>query len=85
MARHPNMNYREQRELRIPDLMGGLNTRDSLSMVNDNQLTDSLNVWWKDGVLKTRPGLLDRNMEIGIIGYDVKHRANQTDIYILPL
>lgn len=44
-------------ELKIPDLAGGLNLRDGLSEVLDNQLTDSVNVWWNDGLLKTRPGI----------------------------
>lgn len=41
----------------MPDLAGGMNLRDSVSMVQDNQLTDCVNMWFKDGVLKTRPGL----------------------------
>lgn len=44
-------------ELKIPDLAGGLNLRDGLSEVLDNQLTDSVNVWWNEGLLKTRPGI----------------------------
>lgn len=45
----------------MPDLSGGMNLRDSVSQVLDNQLTDARNVWFKDGVLKTRPGI--DNME----------------------
>ena len=49
--------------LNPPDLAGGLNVRDGLSEVLDNQLTDCENVWWKDGILKTRPGIkTDINM-----------------------
>lgn len=53
----PLMNKRARQGVVIPELSGGLNLRDSVSMVNDNQLTDSVNMWFKDGVLKTRPGL----------------------------
>lgn len=53
----PLMNKRARQGVVIPELSGGLNLRDSVSMVNDNQLTDSVNMWFKDGVLKTRPGI----------------------------
>lgn len=46
------------RSISIPELSGGLNLRDGISAVNDNQLTDCRNVWFKDGILKTRPGLV---------------------------
>ena len=41
--------------LNIPELSGGMNLRDGLNQVNDNQLTDAKNVWFKDGALRTRP------------------------------
>lgn len=44
-------------ELRVPDLAGGLNLRDGSSEILDNQLTDSSNMWYEDGLLKTRPGI----------------------------
>lgn len=81
MSRHTVMNYRAPNTVRIPDLMGGINTRDSLSMINDNQLTDSLNMWWRDGVLKTRPGM--NNIEtVNIEGSNQKIEPRLTDIYI---
>lgn len=53
----PLMNKRARQGVVIPELSGGLNLRDSVSMANDNQLTDAVNMWFKDGVLKTRPGV----------------------------
>ena len=53
----PKMRPQPARELKIPDLAGGLNLRDGVSEIMDNQLTDSVNMWWQDGILKTRPGL----------------------------
>ena len=41
--------------LNIPEMSGGMNLRDGLSLVADNQLTDCKNVWFKDALLKTRP------------------------------
>lgn len=53
----PLMNKRPRQAVVVPELSGGMNLRDSVSMVLDNQLTDARNVWFKDGVLKTRPGI----------------------------
>lgn len=52
----PKMNKQPKRVVGIPTLQGGVNLRDALNMCADNQLTDSVNMWFKDGVLKTRPG-----------------------------
>lgn len=41
--------------LNIPEMSGGINLRDGLTLINDNQLTDVKNMWFKDGCLKTRP------------------------------
>ncbi len=57
MSRHPIMREESLKALRIPDLMGGINLRDSVNMINDNQLTECLNMWWADGALKTRPAV----------------------------
>lgn len=54
--------------LSLPDLAGGLNMRDGLSEVLDNQLTDCKNMWWRDGVLKTRPGMQTSKERIQVIG-----------------
>lgn len=43
--------------LNVPKLSGGVNLRDGLTLINDNQLTDVKNMWFKDGMLKTRPKL----------------------------
>lgn len=49
------INRQPRREVNIPQLSGGLNLRDSLTGVRDNQLTDCVNMWYKDGALRTRP------------------------------
>ncbi len=55
----PLMNKRAKQVVAIPDLSGGINLRDSVSAIQDNQMTESLNIWYHDGVLKTRPGVSD--------------------------
>lgn len=44
-------------KLTVPELSGGVNLRDNISLVHDNQLTECENVWYKDGMLRTRPGI----------------------------
>lgn len=44
-------------KLTVPELSGGVNLRDNISLIHDNQLTDCENVWYKDGMLRTRPSL----------------------------
>ncbi len=41
----------------VPKLEGGVNLSDLPTQVEDNQLTDARNMWWHQGVLRTRPGL----------------------------
>ena len=41
----------------IPELRGGVNYREAMNVVEDNQLTDVRNMCFTDGVLRTRQGL----------------------------
>jgi hypothetical protein len=56
--------------LNIPDLSGGVNLRDGISGINDNQLLDAKNLWFEGGVLRTRPALnvVDEIQETSIDG-----------------
>lgn len=56
--RYPLINKKARQSVNIPELAGGMNLRDSVSMVADNQLTDAVNMWFHDGVLKTRPSII---------------------------
>lgn len=53
----PSLNRNPSYTIRIPELSGGVNWRDGVTQINDNQLTDAKNVWYKDGVLRSRPTL----------------------------
>ena len=57
----PKMNRRRQASVTIPQLNGGINTRDNLSAIGDNQLTAVSNMWYHKGALRTRPGLYYTN------------------------
>jgi len=54
----PVLNRNATYKLNIPDMAGGVNFRDGLSLINDNQMTDCKNMWYKDGMLKSRPRVL---------------------------
>ena len=43
--------------LTVPKLCGGLNLCDADFGIDDHQLSDGNNVWWRAGALRTRPGL----------------------------
>lgn len=53
--KYPSISKQPMRSISIPELSGGINLRDGISAVNDNQLTDCKNIWFKDAILKTRP------------------------------
>lgn len=55
--RYPMINRQPRREVDIPAFSGGLNLRDGLSTVRDNQMTECVNMWYKDGALRTRPSI----------------------------
>lgn len=54
--RFPQMNKQALRGIRVPEVSGGINLRDSSTLINDNQLTECMNMWYSEGTLKTRPG-----------------------------
>ena len=53
--KYPKINRQASREVNVPSLAGGLNLRDSLTGIRDNQMTECVNMWFKDGKLRTRP------------------------------
>lgn len=55
--KYPIKQNRAFSDIKIPNMLGGLNYRDSISDVADNQLTDSSNVWENLGLLCSRSGM----------------------------
>lgn len=75
--KYPMINKQPRREVNIPELSGGLNLRDNLTGVRDNQLTDCLNMWYKDGMLRTRPMFDTSCGELeGVFGNSLYERKN---------
>lgn len=54
---YPLMNASRSYRVSVPELNGGINRAVSETRIEDNQLADCKNVWWKDTTLCTRPGL----------------------------
>lgn len=53
----PYISNKPLRRLSIPKFSGGVNYRDGISQILDNQLTDCNGVWFRNGVVQTRPGI----------------------------
>lgn len=58
--RYPTMGSNQRNAVSVPALSGGINLNDALNLVDDNQMTDCKNVWYKDGILQTRPGIISK-------------------------
>ncbi len=55
--KHPKIRAQANLSVKVPGLSGGINVHDTLSEIEDNQLTAADNVWWHNSALRTRPGL----------------------------
>lgn len=55
--KYPSMGRGRQYRVTVPQLSGGLHLSDSPADLEDNELTDVLNLWWKRGTLRARPGV----------------------------
>lgn len=78
--RYPKMNKQPQRTVNMPQLSGGVNLRDSLTGIRDNQLTECVNMWYKCGMLRTRPAFVaNENMSFATGAphiFDIKTHSN---------
>lgn len=55
--KYPVMNGGNTYRVEVPQLSGGINLAEPASTIEDMQLADADNVWWKKGALRTREGL----------------------------
>lgn len=56
--KYPMISKQPRREVSVSQFSGGLNLRDSMTGIRDNQLTECENMWYKEGMLRTRPPFL---------------------------
>ena len=74
--RYPALGKTSSRAVSVPALSGGVNLNDALNLVDDNQMTECKNVWYKDGLLQTRPALL------AVSNYFFEETNESTDVYV---
>ena len=55
--RYPAMRGSATRRVRIPQFSGGLNRGVPAQMIDDEQISDCRNVWFKNGAIRTRDGV----------------------------
>lgn len=68
---YPSMGKNRQYRITIPQLNGGVNYAVPPHLIEDNQLSDVKNMWYKDGRLQTRPGFV--GVSGCTVGSNVKH------------
>lgn len=68
---YPSMGKSRQHRITIPQLNGGVNYAVPPHLIEDNQLSDVKNMWYKDGRLQTRPGFV--GVSSCAVGSNVKH------------
>ena len=54
---YPALSGAAVRRVTVPQLSGGVQLNDAPNRVADDQLTAVSNFWWRDGALRTRPGV----------------------------
>lgn len=77
--RYPTLNSKGMFKTSVPELNGGINVSKSVTEIDDNQLTDSMNMWYHRGHLQTRPGVRyvgESIPNLKYTGYDVKLRID---------
>ena len=62
---YPNIQKKAGHAVSVPALSGGVNMLDPLNLIDDNQLTDVKNMWYKNGVLQTRPAINSTKVVLG--------------------
>ncbi len=75
------------KSFKIRALSGGLDYENLPDNINDNQISDCKNMWYKNSRLKTRPGFRadsDRAVDTMIYGYtgELEYKVTDTAIYL---
>lgn len=80
--KYPAMRGNPRNAINVPAFSGGVNLKDALNLVDDNQLTDCKNVWYKDGFLQTRPGVESCRQQHNwaSLNFEAKHINNEINV-----
>ncbi len=66
--KHKRYGYTATRRVSLPAFSGGIDRSRPAHLIRDDRLHDALNVWWRDGMLCTRPALQHVATDTGHIG-----------------
>lgn len=93
---YPQMGQATRYRVLVPELNGGVNYAVPAHRIADNQLSDSVNMWYRSGALKTRPALkgtqrftyeepphTTRCGSVGTYGYVIAHSENRDFVTLL--
>lgn len=58
--KHPKIYKNPRDSITVSSFEGGLNLNERPDMINDNQLTECVNLWYQDGMLQTRPAFCSK-------------------------
>ncbi len=60
-------------QFKVPALSGGVDLNEDIAYIKENQLADCTNMWFKDGALKTRPGIMQtENVSLTNVGTKIQ-------------
>ncbi len=82
--RFPSIRKQQGYTVTVPQLSGGLNKSVPAHLIEDHQLSDVKNMWYKDGTLQTRPGAKlcgTSNYELGFPMTDRAELGGKTILY----
>lgn len=64
--KHTRLGYTASRRTALPPLSGGMDTSRPAHLIRDDQVCEAHNVWWRDGMLRTRPALRAVSADVGL-------------------
>ena len=67
--------------LHVAPLDGGINRRDAAHLIDDRQLSDAQNVWWKDGALRMRPAFQTEATSLRLISEPLTVAADTCTVH----
>lgn len=81
--RFPSIRKQQGYTVTVPQLSGGLNKSVPAHLIEDHQLSDVKNMWYRDGMLQTRPGVKLCGTSDYQLGFPVTDRAELGEKTIL--
>ena len=81
--KYPVRNTAALKRLHVAALDGGINRRDAAHLIDDRQLCDAENVWWKDGRLQVRPAFQTNDAGLRLISSPLTVKADGCTVHTI--